>query len=391
LEYILLVALLISIGAMGTDIMLPAMKAMGAEFGVQHANDVHLIITAFFLGMAIGQLIVGPLSDRYGRKPIILFGYLIFIVGCALSMFTTNWTMMLAGRVIQGIGAAAPRIVTMALVRDEFEGRAMARILSIVMALFITVPILAPAIGQGLIYVSGWRATFAALIVLAILASVWFYLRQAETLAPSNRRSIDIRHLWQGFIEVVRTRITLGYTLATGLVYGMFVGYLGSAQQIFQDVFGVGDLFALYFALASLSLGTASLVNAKLVMRLGMRKLNWIALLSLSALSLGFWFLLFAVDGVPSIELFLIWQLSTFFCVGIVFGNINAIALQPLGHIAGLAAAFVGSMATFISLPLAWIIGKQFDNTVFPLVAGFAVLGLAACVVVACTEKASAA
>lgn len=386
-EYVILVALLISIGALGTDLMLPALDVMGRELGAANANDVHFIVTAFFLGMAAGQLFVGPLSDRFGRKPVIYGGYAVFVLGCLISMTTDSWTTMLVGRVLQGIGAAAPRIVTVALVRDEYTGRAMARVLSIVMTVFIVVPIIAPALGQGLIYIGGWESTFLCLAVLAIAVSLWFGARQPETLAPSNRRPFRVKDISKGILEIFRTRVALGYTIATGLVYGVFVGYLGSAQQIFQQVFGVGDLFAAYFALASASLGAASLLNAWLVMRLGMRLLTWVAIVGLTVLSFAFWAVLPFHAGVPPLSMFLAWQLSVFFCVGIIFGNLNALALEPLGHMAGLGAAFVGSIATFISLPLAALIGQQFDGTVYALVVGFALLGLLTCGTVAWANR----
>jgi len=387
IEYVALVACLIAIGALGTDLMLPALNVIGLAFGVGNENDVHLIITAFFLGMAGGQLIAGPLSDRYGRKPIIHIGYGIFVLGCILSIFAQSWAMMLTGRVLQGFGAAAPRVVTVALVRDEYEGRAMARIMSVVMAVFITVPIIAPALGLALIQVGDWQATFVGLAVLSVSVSLWFHVRQPETLAVQNRRSLLPRDIWAGLIEVFNFRVTLGYTLAAGLIFGMFIGYLGSAQQIFQDTFKAGNLFVVYFAIASLSFGVASLINAKLVMRFGMRRLTGLALVCLTIISFGFWLLLLNYAGVPSISLFLTWQLSAFFFVGIIFGNINALCLEPLGHLAGLGAAFTGSLSTFISLPLAWFIGNQFDGTVFPLVAGFSLLSLTACAVVVWTEK----
>lgn len=383
----ILVAFLISIGAMGTDLMLPALDTIGRDLSVADANDTHFVVTSFFLGMAVGQLIVGPLSDSLGRKPAIYLGYGIFVAGCFLSMFAENWTVMLIGRTLQGLGAAAPRIVTVALVRDQYEGRAMARILSIVMAVFILVPILAPAMGQGLIYLGGWRMTFIGLAVFAVVATVWLAARQPETLPANLRRSFQAASIWNGIREILGSRIALGYTMATGLMYGVFVGYLGSAQQIFAITFGVGDLFVIYFAISAASIGAASLLNARLVLGLGMRRLNGIALVCMTVLSFGFWALLSVFDGIPPLSLFLVWQLATFFCVGIIFGNLNALSLEPLGHMAGLGAAFVGSISTFLSLPLAWAIGHLFDGTVFPLVAGFAILGLATCFVVVWTDR----
>ncbi|AKO95628.1 Arabinose efflux permease [Marinovum algicola DG 898] len=386
-EYIALVALLISIGALGTDIMLPALEAISADLGAPKLTDGHYIVSAFFLGMAGGQLIVGPLADSFGRKPVIYAGYGVFVLGCLVSAFTESWAIMLAGRVLQGFGAAAPRIVTVAMVRDEYEGRAMARIMSIVMAAFIIVPVVAPALGQGLILLGGWRSTFAGLVVLALAVVGWFALRQRETLAPEDKRAFRLGDIAAGLHEILRTRVALGYTLTAGLMYGMFVGYLGAAQQIFQGVFGVGELFAAYFALASTALGAAAIVNASLVMRLGMRRLTGLALVALTGLSFSFWALLPIYGGQPPMLLFILWQLSVFFCVGITFGNLNALALEPLGHMAGLGAAFVGSLATFLSLPLAAAISARINGTVTPLIAGFAVLGLAACCVMYWTNR----
>lgn len=390
-EYVILVALLMSIGAMGTDLMLPALDVIGRELGAAHPNDGHYIVTTFFLGMAVGQLFVGPLSDSLGRKPVIYAGYAVFVLGCLMSMTTDSWTMLLLSRFLQGLGAAAPRIVTVALVRDEYAGAAMARILSMVMAVFIVVPIAAPALGQGLIYLAGWRATFVALAAMAVVVSLWFWARQPETLPRSGRRAFRLGPIWLGIVEILHSRSALGYTIATGLAYGMLVGYLGSAKQIFQDVFGIGDLFAAYFALAAAAVGVASLANAKLVARFGMRRLPWTALVGLTVVSFGFLATLSASAGVPSLGMFLAWQLSAFFCIGVIFGNLNALALEQLGHMAGLGAAFVGSIATFISLPLAAVIGGAFDGTVFPLMIGFAVLGLAACGVFIWTNRGASA
>lgn len=386
-EYIALIALLISIAALATDVMLPALDVISTVLGAPSANDAHFIVTAFFLGMACGQLVVGPLADSFGRKPVIYAGYGVFLAGCLISALTDLWAVMLAGRVLQGLGAAAPRIVAVAMVRDEYEGRAMAKIMSIVMAAFIIVPVIAPTLGLGLIHLGGWRAAFVGLMVLALGVLIWFALRQRETLARADRRAFRLRAIGAGLVEILRSRVALGYTLCTGLIYGMFVGYLGSAQQIFEGVFDVGAYFAGYFALAASALGVAALVNASLVMRLGMRRLTWLAVATLSTLSLGFLALLLLRGGETGLLPFLLWQLSVFFCVGITFGNLNALALEPLGHLAGLGAAFVGSLGTFLSLPLAAFISAHFDGTVVPLVAGFALLGLLACGVMHWTDR----
>lgn len=374
-EFVILLAMMISIVALSTDIMLPALGLIGEDLGVADPNDVQIVISSLFLGFAIGQIAAGPLSDSIGRKPVIYAGYVLFILGCLLSIMATDLTVMVLGRVLQGVGAACPRIVTVALVRDIYEGRAMARVMSIVMAIFIIVPAIAPAIGQGVMIFGGWRATFWMLLVLAAAALIWFAARQPETLPASGRRTFSLSNIGSGIREVLRLRAVIGYALGAGCIFGAFLGYLSSAQQIFQISFGVGSLFPLYFGLAALAIGAASLSNATLVMRLGMRHLTWRALIGSTLISAGFLLPVLLMDGLPPFWAFLLWQITNFFCVGIMFGNFNALAMEPLGHMAGLGAAVVGSLSTLISLPLGWAVGYAFDGGVTPLVAGFAVLG----------------
>ncbi|MGI9433517.1 MAG: multidrug effflux MFS transporter [Geminicoccaceae bacterium] len=388
-EFVVLLAMMISIVALSTDIMLPALDIMGQDLNVAGANDIQLVVSSLFLGFALGQIVAGPVSDSIGRKPVIYVGYLVFIVGCLLSMFASDLTIMLAGRVLQGLGASCPRIVTVALVRDGYAGRAMARIMSIVMAIFIIVPAIAPAIGQGVIVLAGWRATFALLLMLSIAALAWFALRQPETLSASERRIFSISNVWAGTLEVCSHRTVIGYTLGAGCIFGAFLGYLSSAQQIFQISFDKGSLFPFYFGVAALSIGAASLVNSKLVMRLGMRVLTWRALVGSTLVSAGFLFPVMMTGGVPPFWLFMLWLLTNFFFVGIMFGNFNALAMEPVGHMAGLGAALIGSLSTLISLPLGWVVGHRFDGGVFPLVVGFAVLGGAALVAMIWAERKS--
>jgi len=380
-EFVVLIALMVSIVALATDIMLPALNIIGRDLGVADPNTPQLVISSLFLGFAAGQLIAGPLSDSFGRKPVIYLGYAVFVAGCVMSMFATSFAVMLAGRVLQGVGAAGPRIVTLALVRDGYEGRAMARIMSIVMAVFILVPAIAPAIGQGVIVLGGWRATFALLLALAVVAFVWFAVRQPETLAVEKRHVFSLSNIVAGLREACRIRTAIGYTVAAGLIFGAFIGYLSTAQQIFQTSYNTGSRFALYFGIAALAVGAASVVNARLVMRLGMRLLTWRALVGVTALSAAFLLPVGLADGVPPLWLFMAWLLATFFCMGIIFGNLTALAMEPLGHMAGLGAAMVGSLSTFISLPLGWAVGHAYNGGVLPLVLGFAALGMAALLV----------
>lgn len=386
-EFVTLLALMISIVAMATDVMLPALEVMGQELGVSNPNDAQLIISSLFLGFAFGQVVAGPVSDSIGRKPVIYIGYVIFITGCLLSIFASDLTMMLIGRVLQGLGAACPRIVTIAIVRDGYEGRAMARIMSIAMAIFILVPAIAPAIGQGIILISHWRMTFVSLMALAIVSFIWFGFRQPETLHEEDRRKFSINNIMSGVAEAMRYRAAVGYTLAAGCIFGAFLGYLSSAQQVFQVGFGVGEYFPLYFGAAALTIGSASVFNSKFVMQLGMRYLTWRALIAMTVLAVGFLVPIVIFEGLPPLWLFMTWLLATFFCVGIMFGNFNALAMEPLGHMAGLGAALVGSLSTFMSLPFGWAVGAAFDGTAMPLVAGFAVLGVSSMVIMYLTER----
>ena len=386
-EFVARTALTISLVALSIDAMLPALQQIGADLGVQRRNDAQLVISALFLGLAFGQMIYGPISDSTGRKPPIYFGFALFILGCLLSAAATSFTVMLAGRFLQGLGAAGPRIVMIALVRDGYEGRAMARIMSLVMAVFVLVPALAPGIGQVILMVAHWRAIFGVLLALALASLVWFAFRQPETLLANRRAPFSVLLIGRAIRETCTHRTSLGYTIAAGLIFGAFIGFLNSAQQIFQGQYGLGKLFPLYFAVLALSIGSASVVNSRLVMRFGMRRLSGLALSALSGLSLTFFGIAWAAAGAPPLWALMAYLMAAFFCIGILFGNFNALAMDPLGHIAGVAASVIGSLTTFISLLLGMAVGLAYDGTVLPLVGGFAALGIASIAVMRFVER----
>ena len=382
-EFVPLVALLMSLSALSTDAMLPALPDIGSDLGVAARNDVQYIITALFLGMGIGPLLFGPLSDCIGRKSSILIGLAIFMAGCVISIAATEFWIMIAGRVLQGVGAASPRVVSMALVRDQYEGRLMARILSFVMAVFITVPMVAPAMGQGMLLVADWRAIFVALFVVAGIAGLWLLIRQPETLPRQHRLPFSVTAVMRSAAMVVRTRQALAYTLAQGCAFAPFVAYLSTAQQIFQVTYGVGLLFPLYFAGLALSFGVTVLVNGHLVMRYGMLRLSVIAAIVVTVSATVTWGLIFIFDGVPPLWLFLASLLLVFGGVGLLFGNLNALAMQPLGNIAGVGAAIVTLISTLVAVPLGGLIGYLYDGTLFVLMGSFALSGAAALAAIA--------
>ena len=372
--FLFVMGLLTSIGALATDIMLPALGVMGRDLAVADINHTTLVVSVFFFGTAVGQLVVGPLSDAFGRKPVVIWGYGLFTAGCLLSLTAESWSLMVTARFLQGLGAAAPRVVSVAIVRDRYKGRAMARIMSIIMAIFILAPIIAPLMGQGLIFIGGWQATFVGLILVAVPSAIWFSRAIPETLLPAHRRRFRPAVIFNGVVEVCSHRVTVIYMLVMGLIGGPFISYLATSRQIFQDIYGVGDMFVIYFALGSIAAGVASLLNARLVMRHGMRRLTGIATAMLTSVSAALWGWT-AIGGTPDFIIFMLWQTSFIFCIGMIFGNLQALAMEPLGHVAGLAAAIFGAVSTLISLPLSWLISGYFDNSISPLVGGFAAAG----------------
>ena len=380
-------ALMTSLVALSIDAMLPALPAIGADLGVVRTNDNQWVIGLLFLGLAIGQMIYGPMSDSVGRKPAIYAGLALFMIGCFLSLFATTFSTMLIGRFLQGIGAAGPRIVVIALIRDQYQGRAMAQIMSFVMAVFILVPALAPALGQIIVMIADWRAIFASFLLLAVMVSVWFAIRQPETLLVDRRAPFSFKRLRQAIVETCTHRIALGYTLTAGLIFGAFIGFLNLAQPILQAQYGLGAQFPLYFAILALSIGCASYFNARLVMRYGMRRLSRMALWVLSGLAVAAVMAAYPSAGHPPLWGFMAYLICSFFCLGMLFSNFNALAMEPLGHIAGSAAAVIASLTTLISLALGAAIGQSYNGSVLPLISGFAILGIASIVVMQWTER----
>ena len=371
-EFVIMIALMTSLMALSIDAMLPALATMGADLNVTDVHDTQLVISLLFAGLATGQLLYGPLSDSIGRKRTIYIGIVVFLAGCLLSLFAPDFETMLAGRALQGLGAASARIVPMALVRDQFEGRAMAKVMSFIMSVFILVPVLAPMIGQGILFVAEWRAIFVFFIVLAIVATLWLGIRQPETLPPGLRRPFSVGTILSGFGYCLRDRITLGYTLATGCIFGPFIGYLGASQHVFQDIFGTGEMFAVWFGVGAIAIGAASVFNSQLVMRYGMRRMTRAGLAGTVVCS-TIAALLFHAEP-PGLFGFMVWLMLAFFGTGICFGNLNALSLENMGHMAGVGSAFVGFTSTMLAVPLGITIGSLLDDGVVPMVVGFAVL-----------------
>jgi len=379
-EFIALMAMLFAMVAFSIDSMLPALPEIAAELSPDAPNAAQLILTSFVFGMGIGTLFTGPLSDSFGRKRVIIWGAVLYSVGALLAYVAPSLETVLAARMIQGLGAAAPRIAAIALVRDLYKGRDMARIVSFTMMIFTLVPAVAPFMGQGIIAVGGWRSIFLAFLVFALVACLWLGLRQPETLPPEARRPLSASALVAAAKEVLSHRVILISIAVQTLVFACLFGTLSTTQPIFDQTFGQGDNFPIWFAVIAVCGGTSSFLNSRLVGKIGMRRMVSGALTAqvvftavmLAAYLAGVWppSLAFAAH--------LVWTIGVFYMVGPTVGNLNALALEPVGHIAGMAASITAAIATIASVVLAAPVGLMFDGTAVPLMVSiliFAALG----------------
>jgi MFS transporter, DHA1 family, multidrug resistance protein len=374
-EFVSLMAFMMSLVALSIDSMLPALSEIGKEFGI-HGNETQLVVSLFFLGLAVGQIVYGPISDSTGRKPPIYAGFFIFIAGTIIAIYATSFYIVLAGRLLQGLGAAGPRTMTLSLVRDQYGGSVMARVMSFVMTVFILVPVIAPSMGQAVLLFWGWRSVFVVLLILAVINLIWFAARHPETLHEEYRGEFTLTWIGHAMGEFLSQKTAMAYTGVAGIIGGCFLGYLNSAQQLFQNLYQLGDNFPIFFAIIALSIGGASFTNAHFVMRFGMRKMAFVAMGFMSLLSVMLFFISSAFNGIPPFPVLMAFFVAIFFSLGILFGNLNALAMEPLGNIAGLGAAVVGFSSTLLQFVIGTIIGQLYNNTVLPVVGGFALLSL---------------
>lgn len=382
-EFVLMMASLMSVVAMSVDGMLPALLGMQVDLGVREATDMQYVVLVLFLGLSLGQLVAGPAADAYGRKRVIVVGFALFVIGCVVSTLANSLTLMLLGRVLQGLGAAAPRVVSTAMVRDRYEGRELARVNSFVTTTFILVPMIAPSLGQLITWAWGWRAIFVAFAILAVLSAAWLWWRQPETLAPNARQPLRLRPVGAAFAECLRHPESWPFVVAMGLVFSPLFAYLSNAQIIFGDIYGQPEWFPLLFGSLASMVGVASWVNARWVMRWGAPRLVSAALRAL-ALSAGVYALLRVVwPGVDHLAVSYLWMAISFFCFGLLFGNLMALSLQPLGHRAGVGAALMSTVSNLIATPIGAWIGHSLDGSIDAMVWGVGLCALAAYAVTA--------
>jgi DHA1 family bicyclomycin/chloramphenicol resistance-like MFS transporter len=375
-EFVALMAMLFATIALSIDAMLPALPDIAASLTPDAPNAAQLVVTSFVLGMGLGTLFAGPLSDRFGRKRVILAGSGLYALAALACYFAPTLEMLLAARVVQGIGAAGPRTVSIAMIRDLFKGREMARIMSFVMMVFTAVPAIAPLMGQGIIALADWQAIFLAYIAFSGLTMLWLGLRQPETLPVTARRSLRAADLLAATRELGQHRIILISTLLQALTLAALFATLSSIQPIFETVHGRAESFPLWFAVIAVASMSGSLLNSRIVMTLGMRRVvrgTYLAQIALTLLALA---LLGPglVSGDAAFAVQLLWCIGLFAMMGLTMGNLNALAMEPVGHIAGLAASVISALATVGSVLLAIPVGLAFDGTALPLLIGVAVL-----------------
>lgn len=375
-EFIVLMAAIMSVVALSIDAMLPALVVIGEDFGLSNPNHAQFIISAIFGGQAVGQLVCGPLSDALGRKRLLMISFVVYLIGSVICLAANNLEQMLVGRFIQGFAGAGPYISTISIIRDRCSGYAMARIMSLVMMIFIMVPVIAPTLGQFMLLLGSWRLIFALLFCYGFAIMLWSFLRLEETLPPTRRVPFSAANIKRGALTVLTNRTTVSYMICAGLVFGALIGYLNSCLQIFQGIYVVGDAFALYFGALAFTLGLASLSNSRLVRRFGPRSICITALVCFSTSSALLLCAQFFI-AIP-IWLFMLYAAIIFACFGLLFGNLNALAMEPMGHIAGIASALIGATSSLISISTGTLIGQLFNQTLIPLVGGFLILGLLA-------------
>lgn len=369
-EFIALMASLMSIVALAIDALLPALEYIGFSIGTTNVVDNQLLITMIFLGLGLGPLFFGPISDSLGRKPIVYMGFGIFIIASFICVFSESLEMMVAGRILQGIGLSAPRTISIAMVRDTYSGDYMARIMSFITVVFIFVPIIAPALGKFVLDHYNWQAIFYIQLIFSILVSFWFWKRQPETLPIKYRIKFTGKIFVNGMKEILKVKRTIGFTIISGFVTGSFMVYLSTAQQIFQIQYDLKEQFPYIFAGLAISIGSATFLNGTLVIKYGMEKMVTAALSAFFGVSL-LYIVLFHGTANPSIGVLLSFFGMQFFAIGFLFGNLRALAMEPVGHIAGIGAAITGFLSTMMAVPLSTFIGRYVSDTALPLFYGF--------------------
>ncbi len=389
-EFVVMIATIMSLNPLAMDMMLPALPNIGSAFHIDVANHLQMVLSAFLIGFGVGQFVIGPLSDSFGRRPVLLGGMIVYCVASLLAIAAPSFETLLLARALEGLGTSATRVIATSVVRDCYAGRRMASVVSLAMMVFIAVPVVAPSFGQAVMLLTQWRGIFVVLMLYGMLALLWTSLRLPETLPASERKAFTIDEVLDAFRRTVTNRQTLGYALAAGGVMGSLFGYVFSAQQIFTGVYKLGHYFPLAFAAIAAAIAVSGFLNARLVGRLGMRVISHgalvgaLAVAAITFLAARFQVLPFQILPLP---LFMVLSALMMFAFGLTFANFTALAMEPQGDNAGTASSLYGSVTTLVGIGAGTIIGQAFDGTLVPFATGFLLCTLAALALVIVTEK----
>ncbi|KMS61817.1 MULTISPECIES: multidrug effflux MFS transporter [Sphingobium] len=384
-EFVLLCACLMAMNALSIDPMLPALPDIGRDLNIPHPNDRQLIISMYFLGLGIGSLLFGILSDRFGRKRVLGSAMALFILATVACAGAHSFAMMLIGRMCAGFFAGASRVITVGIIRDRFRGDAMAQVMSLIFAVFILIPVMAPSMGQAILWIAPWRWIFWALALLAAMILPWMMLRLPETLKPENRIAISARTVLRGVGGVITHRSSIGYMLASGVAMGGLLSFILSVQQILFDTFDARAIFPLAFAVIAGSMGVGSLINSRLVSRFGARRLSQGALIAsilVCTVHVGF-----IEAGWESLAAFMVLQSLAMLAIAFTASNFSAISMEPFSKGAGIASSFQAFLTTAVSATLGSLVGRAFDGTVLPLALGMVCFGCVALAIIAWAER----
>lgn len=384
-EFVALTAALMALNALAIDIMLPALPQMGADFKVPQENDRQLIIVAYMLGFGVSQLFYGPLTDRFGRRSVLFISLFFYVVAAIMCVYAPTFELLIAARAFMGASAGGSRVIAVSAARDLYVGRQMAKVMSLVMIVFMSAPIVAPFFGQLMLKSMSWHGIFWVLAVFGAIMFLWVLIRMPETLPKDRRVPLNIPTMFRNYWKVIRTREALGYTIASGFLFGGLMSYISSSEQLYHEVYDTGDWFALWFAGAAIAMSISNLVNSRLVERVGMRPISHSALIAFVLVSIVH--AIIAMQGPVPFPLFYTLVIIAFFAIGFQGPNYNAIAMEPLGALAGSGAALIGFASSFVSASIGGLVARQFDGTVTPIFIGHAVVGSLALITIFITEK----
>lgn len=378
LELVFLLAMFTSIGALTIDLQLPAMPLILESYGFTQANQQQWIITAYMLGFAVAQIFYGPISDSVGRKPVLLFGMLVYIAASVMCLSAESYYWFLAARALQGVGAAAARIMVNAITRDFYAGNEMAKVTSLVMMIFILVPVLAPSLGSLILYFGDWHNILLVYVGFGLLTLSWCLLRLPESLDEKNKRPFNISRIKLAFMRVVREPVSMAFAVISGVIFSGFMAYLNSAEQLYSQIYQVGHLFPYLFGLIALFFGVAAFLNAKIVMKFGALRVTFGSLIIMVGFNLVYLLITMAFDGLPPLWSFVVMLIVINLCIGLVYGNVMAIAMFPLGENAGMGASVIGVISAVLASVLGIFISQQLASTVYPVIIGFFLTSLVA-------------